>query len=77
MFLDVCYEALAANREAFLDGSAGLVIVTALKKQLSIATFSRPPIPRSQLIRQVCENSLKSGKITQGGEVRIVFEPAA
>jgi hypothetical protein len=32
MFLDVCYEALAANREAFLDGSAGLVIITALGK---------------------------------------------
>ncbi len=32
MFLDVCYEALAVNREPFLDGSAGLVIVTASEK---------------------------------------------
>ncbi len=32
MFLDVFYEAFAANREPFLDGSAGLVIVTASEK---------------------------------------------
>ncbi len=31
MFLDVCYEALAANREPFFDGSAGLVIVIAFE----------------------------------------------
>ena len=32
MFLDVCYEAFAANRAPFFDGSAGLVMVTALEK---------------------------------------------
>ena len=32
MFLDVCFAVLAANREPFFDGPAGLVIVTALEK---------------------------------------------
>ncbi len=32
MFLDVCFEALAINKEPFFDGSAALVIVTALEK---------------------------------------------
>jgi hypothetical protein len=32
MFLDVGYEALAANREPFFDGSAGHMLVTALEK---------------------------------------------
>jgi hypothetical protein len=31
MFLDVCFETLAADGARFSDGSAGLVIVTALE----------------------------------------------